>query len=67
MNISPENSPENSCSESEEAEIDTIYGDPTYRSKDNHNWNSKRNHGYNFKWQNRNNYHNKDGYQKYQV
>ena len=37
MNISPDSSPQNSGSESEEAEIDAIYGDRRYRSRQHKN------------------------------
>ena len=37
MNISPDNSPQNSGSESDGAEIDAIYGDRRYKSRQHRN------------------------------
>ena len=42
MNISPDSSPQNSGSELEGAEIDSIYGDRRYKSRQHRNWNSGR-------------------------
>ena len=40
MNISPDSSPQNSSSESEGADINAIYGNRHYQSRNHRNWNS---------------------------
>ena len=42
MNISPENSPQNSESESNRPEIDAIYGDRRYKSRQHRNWDNNK-------------------------
>ena len=42
MNISPENSPQNSKSESDGAEIDAIYGNRRYKSRQHKNWDNNK-------------------------
>ena len=68
MDISPNSSPQNSRSESEGAEIDAIYGNKRYKSKQQRNWNSGRNWNFDNKWQNKGHYYsncgNKDNFQK---
>ena len=67
MNISPESSPQNSKSESDGAEIDAIYGNRRYKSRQCRNWDNNKKQNFNNKWQNRgryNNYNNKNGYHK---
>ena len=68
MNISPDNSPQNSDSESDGAEINAIYGNRRYQSRQQRNWNSSQNQNFNIKWQNKgcynSNYGNRDSSQK---
>ena len=67
MNISPDNSPQNSKSECNGAEIDAIYSDRRYKSQQHRNWDNNKKWNFDNRWQNKgryNNYNIKDGYHK---
>ena len=70
MNISPESLPQNSESESDGVEIDTIYVNRRHKSRQYRNWDNNRKCNFDNKWQNRgrySTYKNKDGYHKLRL